>query len=102
MEAPKPRPSAWDCAYCTEEIENFSCGPASDDHRPYPARAIWGHEWGAVAWMALEQYRRDYAESRLFEEIGEDAYHLLMSTLALGIIPPQPKVQCVVTVEVAG
>lgn len=61
VSAPKPRPSAWDawCGTCkyrarieSEDHERhyhthmLGCGPV---WRP---RALWGHEWAAVAWMA--------------------------------------------------
>ena len=67
MSAPKPRPSAWDawCGTCkyrarieSEDHERhyethmLGCGPV---WRP---RALWGHEWALVAWLAESEKRK--------------------------------------------
>ena len=67
VSAPKPRPSAWDawCGTCkyrarieSEDHERhyethmLGCGPV---WRP---RALWGHEWALVAWLAENEKRK--------------------------------------------
>jgi len=60
MSAPKPRPSAWDirCAHCSNvdiKVGTNSmsyCLRCRQGTSMLRARAIWGHEWAAVAWMA--------------------------------------------------
>lgn len=78
MEAPKPRPSAGDfcCLGCGHRSEHdgseiwyglvqLKCGHRGETGS---ARALWGHEWAAVAWMAATQ--REYAESWNGSQVG--------------------------------
>ena len=71
MSAPKPRPSAWEwwCYRCGEirctsenrpdwehvrDLGEHGCGTSG---APY-GRAIWGHEWAVVAWLAENEKRQ--------------------------------------------
>lgn len=87
-------------SWIDEESSHWCCPTCLNFGTP-ESTALWGHEWAVVAWMALEQYHRDRAEKLLAAEIGEDTYHLVMSEVHHGIIPPQPEIEFVVTVEVS-
>lgn len=78
MSVPKPRPSAWfGHCQCGDETARFQEGDYIQDslcracmtHSHFHGRrtALWGHEWAAVAWMALSEAHLE----DVFKDTGE-------------------------------
>ncbi len=54
----KSKPSDWDfvCYYCGCRARKGDCGGLPHLVTHGTIRALWGHEWAAVAWMASAEY----------------------------------------------